>query len=240
MEEKILVQSQLYNIKKPCVWIFVLILLIGTISWCAYEQVDFDYSEDLAGIAKYEPLAEAGGSARFPNFPEKLSGEEAQRRLNSYRDSLSAKKTRNAGIIFAGLFFSAVAGGLLVGGLYLWLNTEMVVTDKRVYGKTAFGKRVDLPLDSISAVGSSLMKGITISTSSGRISFLPIKNRDDIHKRVSDLLIERQKKRTENASAQSVVQQSAADELKKYKDLLDSGIISQEEFDAKKKQLLGL
>ena len=31
-----------------------------------------------------------------------------------------------------------------------------------------------------------------------------------------------------------------ADELKKYKDLLDSGTITQEEFDAKKKQLLGL
>ncbi len=33
---------------------------------------------------------------------------------------------------------------------------------------------------------------------------------------------------------------SNADELKKYKGLLDSGAISQEEFDAKKKQLLGL
>ncbi len=33
---------------------------------------------------------------------------------------------------------------------------------------------------------------------------------------------------------------SSADELKKYKDLLDQGIITQEEFDAKKKQLLGL
>ena len=31
-----------------------------------------------------------------------------------------------------------------------------------------------------------------------------------------------------------------ADELKKFKELLDQGIISQEEFDAKKKQLLGL
>ncbi|MDE6232586.1 MAG: SHOCT domain-containing protein, partial [Lachnospiraceae bacterium] len=29
------------------------------------------------------------------------------------------------------------------------------------------------------------------------------------------------------------------DELTKYKELLDSGIISQDEFDAKKKQLLG-
>lgn len=33
---------------------------------------------------------------------------------------------------------------------------------------------------------------------------------------------------------------SAADEIRKYKELLDDGIITQEEFDAKKKQLLGL
>lgn len=33
---------------------------------------------------------------------------------------------------------------------------------------------------------------------------------------------------------------STADELKKYKELLDMGVITQEEFDAKKKQLLGL
>ncbi len=33
---------------------------------------------------------------------------------------------------------------------------------------------------------------------------------------------------------------SGADELKKYKELLDSGVISEEEFAAKKKQLLGL
>ena len=33
---------------------------------------------------------------------------------------------------------------------------------------------------------------------------------------------------------------SSADELKKYKELLDLGVITQEEFDAKKKQLLGL
>ena len=33
---------------------------------------------------------------------------------------------------------------------------------------------------------------------------------------------------------------SPAEELKKMKELLDLGIITQEEFDAKKKQLLGL
>ena len=42
-------------------------------------------------------------------------------------------------------------------------------------------------------------------------------------------------------SATTIIQAaSSADELKKYKELLDSGVITQEEFDAKKKQLLGL
>lgn len=38
----------------------------------------------------------------------------------------------------------------------------------------------------------------------------------------------------------NIQETSNADELKKYKDLLDSGVITQEEFDEKKKQLLGL
>ena len=46
--------------------------------------------------------------------------------------------------------------------------------------------------------------------------------------------------RAQAPQGQIVQQTSNADELKKYKDLLDQGIITQEEFDAKKKQLLGL
>ena len=38
--------------------------------------------------------------------------------------------------------------------------------------------------------------------------------------------------------SRSVANQSAADELKKYKELLDQGVISEEEFKAKKEQLL--
>ena len=40
--------------------------------------------------------------------------------------------------------------------------------------------------------------------------------------------------------AEIVKEASTTDELKNYKELLDSGVITQEEFDAKKKQLLGL
>ena len=130
--------------------------------------------------------------------------------------------------------------------VYFWLGKiQITVSDKRVFGTAAFGKRVDLPLDSISAVGTSALKGIAVSTASGNISFLMIQNSDEIHRCVSSLLVERQNKPVAPVVIQQpVVQQAApqsnADELKKYKELLDMGAITQEEFDAKKKQLLGL
>ena len=53
--------------------------------------------------------------------------------------------------------------------------------------------------------------------------------------------IESKRQEMSTPKAATVVQQaSAADELKKFKELLDMVVISQEEFDAKKKQLLGL
>lgn len=45
---------------------------------------------------------------------------------------------------------------------------------------------------------------------------------------------------TQNTPQKPAATLGTADELKTYKELLDSGVITQEEFDAKKKQLLGL
>ncbi len=125
--------------------------------------------------------------------------------------------------------------------IYLYASKmQITVTDKRVYGKAAFGKRVDLPLDSISAIATGAGKGLAVAASAGKIKFTRMERRDDVHKEISDLLVTRQGKAAEKAEPKVEVKSSNADELKKYKELLDSGIITQEEFDAKKKQLLGL
>lgn len=126
---------------------------------------------------------------------------------------------------------------------YAWTSkVNLIVTNKRVYGTAAFGKRVDLPLDKISAVGTTFFNGIAVTTSSGAIKFLMIKNSVDIHSAISQLLMERQE--TNKKAARTVVKQeipqSNAEELRRYKELLDLGVITQDEFDAKKKQLLGL
>lgn len=113
---------------------------------------------------------------------------------------------------------------------------ELVVTDKRVYGKAAFGKRVDLPFDMISSVGGGLFGSIGVATSSGNIRFWLIKNRDEIFSSITNLLIDRQNNKANSNQSNT----NTADELKKYKDLLDAGVITQGEFDAKKKELLGL
>lgn len=139
------------------------------------------------------------------------------------------------------LIGSAIGLGLLVGGIafLFWLSTSLTVTDKRVYGTTSFGKRVDLPIDSVSAVGTSIFKGIAIGTSSGKISFKLIKNQVQIHSAISKLLSDRQETVKTNIKKTNS-NTSNVDELKKLKELLDMGVITQEEFDTKKKQLLGL
>ena len=134
---------------------------------------------------------------------------------------------------------------LLAAIIYFGMRSySLTVTNKRIYGKTWFGKRVDLPVDSVSAIGTiALFKGISVATSSGKISFLLIKNSNEVYQELKKLIVDRQEKNAENKPIEIIKETSApsnADELKKYKDLLVSGIITQEEFDAKKKQLLGL
>lgn len=146
-------------------------------------------------------------------------------------------------LVLISILVAPVGVFALIGGLiYLWLRSyELIVTDKRIFGKVAWGKRVDLPVDSVSATASlRFLNGVSVSVSSGRISFRALKNADAIYQVINNLLIERQQERSKTAPIVEVPKSDEADQLKKYKELLDMGIITQEEFDAKKKQLLGL
>lgn len=114
---------------------------------------------------------------------------------------------------------------------------ELIITESTVTGKALFGKRVDLPVSQISAIGTGMFSSITISTASGAINFYGVTNQDEVFKCLSDLLKSRQ-----NAAQGGVntAPGGALEELGKLKGLLDQGVITQEEFEAKKKQLLGL
>ena len=115
---------------------------------------------------------------------------------------------------------------------------SITVTPHRVYGR-AMRSEVNLPMDSITSTSKNGKKALVFSSSSGKVIFnfyTPAKM-EEVYQIVSEQISNRQNNK---GSVTVVNSTSNADELKKYKDLLDSGIITQAEFDAKKKQLLGL
>jgi len=71
-------------------------------------------------------------------------------------------------------------------------DNTLTVTNKRIYGRSSFGKQVDLPLNTISSVSSSGKRKLHFLTSSGKIPFGNVENSDEIFQIVSKMLVERQ------------------------------------------------
>lgn len=138
------------------------------------------------------------------------------------------------GIIIA----SIVAGVAVAFVIYRVLKlSSLTVTDKRIYGVKGFGERVDLPIDSISSVSiSNASKGVKVSTSSGFISFVWLENFNEIYDVINKVLIERQQHK--EVIITSNIPLDNTEMLRKYKKLVDDGLISQEEYENKKKELL--
>ena len=80
---------------------------------------------------------------------------------------------------------------------------------------------------------------VAVATASGITKFSLIENYAEIGNVLSQLINQRQENTQRNA-AHSSPKSDSMDDLLKLKSLLDSGIITQEEFELKKKQLLGL
>ena len=156
------------------------------------------------------------------------------------------------GLYLAFLIIACVAllFGIIALIVFLAYNKcELIVTEKNVKGKAIFGKEVVLPIYMVSAYSTkSFMSIISVSSSSGCAEFSFIKNYSEIGNVLSQLINKRQDQ-TQNVANEITAQKvetvqsttnSNMDDLIKLKSLLDQGVITQEEFEAKKKQLLGL
>ena len=241
MEDKIIIKSERYNVKK----IFKYALIVGVIGLVfLFIFIDTDIISRRSEWYDYNAeCVEAYENRETDSLYDKEDYYDDKEWLERNGPKFIYVINELIDYDFSILLQIIICFGgpeIIAGIIYLWLKSyELTITDKRAYGFAAFGKRVDLPVDSITAIGLGWLKSIKITTASGRISFLLIKNRDEMYETISKLIVERQNKETKT---ETVVKQetSNADEIKKYKDLLDSGVITQEEFDAKKKQLLGL
>lgn len=134
----------------------------------------------------------------------------------------------------------ALLGSIILGIMYLVnRKCELQITENNVKGKTLFGKEVVLPLYMVSAYSTrKFLSVVCVATASGITKFSLIENYKEIGEVLEQQINQRQRN-TETYSKKST-ESNSMDDLLKLKSLLDSGIITQEEFDAKKKQLLGL
>lgn len=118
-------------------------------------------------------------------------------------------------------------------------NGVFIATDKRIvfYGKKMLGYDLEFfPLSNISSIEVSKgLMGHTISffASGNKVNMKWI-NVGEVQKFINYVKESVGKKRETAAHIDST------EELRKYKSLLDEGIITEEEFDAKKKQILGI
>ena len=140
------------------------------------------------------------------------------------------------------VFTSTQSTSTVVTGLVF--GTSMTQGEKTIYFKDAIG---------VQYKPSSIADGyIQIETAAGGVStansqysgensiqFSGKKSNEEAEIIVA--FIRKQIEDIKNAPVGGIVQQlSPAEELKKFKELLDLGVITQEEFDAKKKELLGI
>lgn len=125
----------------------------------------------------------------------------------------------------------------------VWLiikGSKITITDKNISGRTVWGKQVVLPLHQVSAYATrKFLSKITVATSSGTVGFVLIDNYQEIADVLQKLLNEIQEK-TSIQTTSAPTQTSNLGDLEKLKDYLDKGIITQEEYDAKKREILGL
>ena len=150
-------------------------------------------------------------------------------------DTKQAKNLKIMGIIYLILVFPLGILILLRGSK---IGSQKIEVSKDSIKVTYKNKTSVLPIESISGVEyMEKLKGINIyTTASQQMRFEAINNAKEVVKVINDLL---KNIKSNEAKASGSVSDSA-DQLAKYKKLLDSGVISQEEFDAKKKQLLDL
>lgn len=264
MEEKILIQSERYNTKK---WINIVVivglslLVISCLkvlldgfqyrNKCKenYREIYQDYYQDYLDHQEHS------------KYCSRQSCAQAVKVINSYPTKKDYVKAKMKDVAFLECYEIGTKGGnlsdmsrfrsplvpillssfslltlLIAGIIHLWLNSyKLTVTNKRAYGVLVFGKRVDLPIDSVSSVSfTTWLKCCSISTSSGNIKFLGMKNYQNIYECLNRLLIERQEKNNVNQNHYL----DATEEIIKYKKLLDEGILTKEEFENKKKDIL--
>ena len=213
MKEKVLIKSERYNVK----YFLIIMVLAGVIaSGVIFFSSYYMYINDYDTYLEHQEKGSCG--SWYGRWEDCWICEEFEE-MEEY-GTIPTKFNYAITQIFEYDFYFIIpfVVCMLIGSLiYFWLRSyELIITDKRICGKVAWGKRVDLPVDYVSSISTTLiLKGISVSTASGRISFRLIKNMDEIYNVIVNLLIERQQVKVNN----HIIKNSKSDKIGKIKDI---------------------
>ncbi len=180
------------------------------------QEMDFPVNN------KKEPI-EVNRQLKLIHFPNQLG------RVFRFDELSSVEIIEDGESVSKGGIGSAAAGGLLFGGAGAVVGS---VTGKK---QKAMVNRISVRVN-FNNRWIQTEEIVLLSTQTARNSFMYRATIDNAHKLKQ--MLESCAQPSNEAPASNTA--SNADEIRKYKQLLDDGIISQEEFDAKKKQLLNL
>lgn len=155
--------------------------------------------------------------------------------VHSYSDVIDFELLEDGGSIAKGGIGRAVTGGLLFGGVGAIVGG---VTGKRKTSPTCTSLRIKITLKDVNNP-TEYIDLIASETKKNSFLYQTCEKQAQEILSIFQIMCESNTAQ-EDKDATTIIQPSVADEIAKFKKLLDDGIITQEEFEQKKKQLLGL
>lgn len=153
----------------------------------------------------------------------------------SYEDIVDFELLEDGSSIIKGGIGSALVGAALFGGVGAVVGGT---TGKKKVKQTCTNLTIKITVNNMAAPVEYIK---LISSTTNKSSMIYRGAYQDAQEILSLLQLIFNQRKTDNSTSQETAHHiSAADEIRRYKELMDEGIITEEEFRAKKKQLLGL
>ncbi len=193
MEEKVLMHGQRYGVNK----ILAIVLVACTLLVCIITML----SATISGLNYYEQAKQVYDEHTGVGSCGYDWGLKCQ-----YCELVQhVSKTKFiTGSILPDLYGPCLVYGVVALVLFFLLSFgfggyKITVTEERIYGTTAFGKKIDLPLSSISKIGIiKSLKGFYVVAASKKISFLLFKNNEQLFAITKELLTKGSQQTDEN------------------------------------------
>lgn len=190
-------------------------------------------------LASFTPTKKISNFVEFDDTQKKwvilsgLFGKRDKSTVYNYSDIVDFELLEDGESISQGGLGRALVGGALFGGVGAIVGG---VTGKRKNKATCNSLKIKVTLNDIN---NPVVYITFLNTQTKKDGFVYKNLFKEAHECLSvlQLICDNQ---SDSQNIINVAGNSAADEIKKFKSLLDEGIITQEEFDAKKKELLKL